>query len=187
MSGMTPTSGGHCRVSGSAIARRGEAAEHQRALAADDDEAEPRRDRDAERGEDQRRGAQQRVLPARTRCRSRRARAESKKSSGDLPSASRKIENSDAAPTTEREQRDRDRPRSARGAGPCHSGTRAGDRRRRLRPARRVMSAARLRMRGEPPAGNRAPPATCARSGHRADDAFDAGSSSARARRRSCR
>ncbi len=42
--------------------RGGEAAEHQRALAADHDEADARRDRHRERGEDQRRGALQRVL-----------------------------------------------------------------------------------------------------------------------------
>ena len=52
--------------------RRGEAAEHQRALAADDDQAEPRRDRDAERGEDQRRRRAPACSATRTACRSRR-------------------------------------------------------------------------------------------------------------------
>ena len=42
--------------------RRGEAAEHQRAFAADHDEADARGDRHRERRQDQRRGALQRVL-----------------------------------------------------------------------------------------------------------------------------
>jgi hypothetical protein len=40
-----------------------EAAEHEGTLAADDDHAEPSRHSDAERGEDERRRAHQRVLP----------------------------------------------------------------------------------------------------------------------------
>ncbi len=43
--------------------RRDEPAQHERPLPADDDEARARRQRDAERGEDERGGAQQRVLP----------------------------------------------------------------------------------------------------------------------------
>ena len=41
----------------------GQAAEHERAFAADDDEASLRRQRHAQRRQDQRRGALQRVLP----------------------------------------------------------------------------------------------------------------------------
>ena len=42
---------------------RGQSAEYQRAFAADDHQPCLRRQRDAERGEDQRRGAHQRILP----------------------------------------------------------------------------------------------------------------------------
>ena len=43
--------------------RSSEAAQHERSLAADDDQARLRRQRDAQRGQDQRRRALQRVLP----------------------------------------------------------------------------------------------------------------------------
>ena len=78
--------------------RGGDAAEHERALAADDDEAEPRRQRDAERREQQRRGALQRVLDREPASRSRRATSARRAATGDLPSSAMKTLNS-AMPT----------------------------------------------------------------------------------------
>ena len=78
---------------------RGEAAEHQRAFAADHDHAEAGRHGDAERREDQRRRAHQRVLPREGGAEAA-APEQPKNSTGDLPSTSRKIEKSTAEAST---------------------------------------------------------------------------------------